>query len=353
MNKIFGAALLCAAAIAPYALADAARPDSHAPIGVMGEHIHKTGEYMISYRYMTMDMRGSLLGSDSVSPDTTVTTIPNRFFGAPGQPPTLRIVPTEMTMDMHMFGAMYAPTDSVTLMLMANYLKNDMDHLTYQGGMGTNVLGEFSTSTDGWGDTSLSALVSLYDTPRSKMHATFGVSLPTGSVEERDQILTPMNMRPTVRVPYPMQLGSGTYDPVLGITYTGHANAWSWGGQWRSTFRVMDNDEDYRLGDEHMLTGWLSYLISPIISASVRIAYRDQDSISGIDYRIAGPVQTADPDRLSGETTSVAVGVNVLAGGSLEGWRLALEYSVPIEQDLNGPQLETDSVLTFGLQRAW
>ena len=28
------------------------RPDSHAPIGVMGDHMHKEGEYMISYRYM-------------------------------------------------------------------------------------------------------------------------------------------------------------------------------------------------------------------------------------------------------------------------------------------------------------
>jgi hypothetical protein len=26
------------------------RPDSHAPIGVMGDHAHKTGEVMLSYR---------------------------------------------------------------------------------------------------------------------------------------------------------------------------------------------------------------------------------------------------------------------------------------------------------------
>ncbi|MEM1401947.1 MAG: transporter [Pseudomonadota bacterium] len=335
------------------ALADLARPDAHAPIGVMGDHVHKAGEYMFSYRYMTMEMEGNLLGSNSISPDTIVTTIPNRFFGAPGQPPTLRIVPTEMTMDMHMFGAMYAPTDKVTLMVMANYLQNDMDHLTYQGGMGTDVLGTFSTSTGGWGDTSVSALVSLIDRPATKVHTTLGVSLPTGSVEERDDILTPMNMRPTVRVPYPMQLGSGSYDPILGLTYSGYGGSMAWGAQWRSTLRVMDNDEDYRLGDSHSLTGWVSYMFSPSVSASVRLSYQDQDTIDGIDPRIRGPVQTADPDRLGGETTTAAVGVNFLARGALEGWRLGLEYSVPVEQDLNGPQLETDSTLTFGLQKAW
>ena len=35
------------------------RADSHAPIGVMGEHMHKKGEWMLSYRYMYMDMEGS------------------------------------------------------------------------------------------------------------------------------------------------------------------------------------------------------------------------------------------------------------------------------------------------------
>lgn len=39
-----------------------------------------------------------------------------------------------MTMDMHMLGAMYAPTDRVTLMLMANYLEQNMAHVTYRGG---------------------------------------------------------------------------------------------------------------------------------------------------------------------------------------------------------------------------
>jgi len=38
-----------------------ARPDSHAPIGVMGDHGHKTGEMMFSYRVMTMNMREVLL----------------------------------------------------------------------------------------------------------------------------------------------------------------------------------------------------------------------------------------------------------------------------------------------------
>ena len=39
--------------------------DSHVPIGVMGDHGHKIGELMCSYRFMAMDMQG--LQSDTTS----------------------------------------------------------------------------------------------------------------------------------------------------------------------------------------------------------------------------------------------------------------------------------------------
>ena len=45
------------------------RADSHGPVGVMGEHMHKEGEWMFSYRYMQMEMDGNLEGSNSLSID--------------------------------------------------------------------------------------------------------------------------------------------------------------------------------------------------------------------------------------------------------------------------------------------
>ena len=41
----------------------AARPDGHAPISVMGDHMHEMGEWMVSYRYMSMEMEGLIDGS--------------------------------------------------------------------------------------------------------------------------------------------------------------------------------------------------------------------------------------------------------------------------------------------------
>ena len=329
------------------------RADSHAPIGVMAEHMHKTGEWMLSYRFMTMDMQGNLQGSDSIDPDTIVTTEPNRFAGMPGMPPTLRVVPLDMRMDMHMFGLMYAPSDKVTLMFMSNYLQKSMKHVTYMGGTGTTVLGNFETKSSGWGDTSASAMISLVSSEAAKVHAIVGVSLPTGSTDEEDEILTPMNMRPTVRLPYPMQLGSGTYDPLLGLSYSGFADRFSWGAQWRGTFRTSNNDDRYRLGDEHRLTGWFSALFTDLVSGSIRLERYTRDNIYGIDPLIMAPVQTADPDRQKIERTDVGVGLNFAATGAMSGWRFAIEYIVPVQQELDGPQLETDSQLILGVQKSF
>lgn len=341
------AAALCCLFALPATAHDLARPDDHAPIGVMADHFHDAGEWMLSYRFMRMDMAGNRTGTDGIDPDTIVTTAPNRFFGNPMQPPTLRVVPTEMTMDMHMLGAMYAPNDRVTLMVMANYVVNEMDHITYAGPAGTEVLGGFTTRSEGIGDTTLSALVRLHDGEHSRLHATLGVSAPTGSNTETDTILTPMGTRPTPRLPYPMQLGSGTWDPIVGLTWSGFAERTSYGVQWRSTLRVHDNDEDYHLGDEHRLTGWWAWRVSQPVSLSLRAEAYHRGNISGMDPAIMAPVQTADPDRQGIERISVGAGVNwSLPAGN----RLALEFMQPVHQDLDGPQMELDWNLTLGWQ---
>ena len=180
------AAIAVAALCSGMASADT-RPDSHAPISVMGDHLHKQGELMFSYRYMHVSMQDNSDGSSDLSPQQIVTTEPNPFANPPLMPPTLRVVPLEMTMDMHMLGLMYAPTDRVTLMGMVNYLDKEMDHLTYMGPAGTTPLGKFTTRTSGFGDTSIAALIRLGE-GSSSWHATVGVSLPTGDIDETDTV---------------------------------------------------------------------------------------------------------------------------------------------------------------------
>ncbi len=328
---------------------------SHAPIGVMSDHIHKQGEWMLSYRYMHMNMEGNKNGSKNISPETIATTVSNRFSGTAGQPATLRVVPTQMRMDMHMLGAMFAPTDWVTLMGMLNHISKDMDHRTFQGGSGTSVLGEFNTKSSGWGDAKIGALFGIYKDDTHALNIKAGLSLPTGSIDEDDDVLAPNGMRPTLRLPYAMQLGTGTYDIEPTITYVGQAGAMGWGAQYSSVFHIGENSEDYTWGDKHEVTAWGSYDWKRNLSTSLRITAETEDSIDGIDSSILAPVQTADPDNYGGDRMSLGLGANYAfkQEGFLKDHRLAFEVIAPIYQDLNGPQLERDLILTVGWQKAF
>ena len=56
---------------------------------------------------------------------------------------------------------------------------------------------------------------------------------------------------------------------------------------------------------------------------------------------------------VSNTMTEATVGLNFAASGGLSGWRVDIEYVVTVDQDLDGPQLETDNQLIIGLQKAF
>ncbi len=359
-NAKFLAGAALALALSTNAQAHNVHADDHAPIGVMADHAHKKGDFMISARYMRMEMSENQIGTDFVAPDTIVTTVPNRFAGMPGQPPTLRIVPTEMRTDMYMLGAMYAPSDAVTLMVMGHYLEKEMDHLTYMGGMGTNLRGTFQTNPKAFGDTKVAALFPLLGVPESGVIDTdeltlkAGVSLPTGSTDETAQILTPMGSTPTVRVPYMMQAGTGTYDLEPALTYKGRRGRIGFGAQAAASIRLGENKWGYAFGDTYEGTAWLSYRAAQWLSFSARVKGRTVAQVEGIDPNIMGPVQTANPDFQGGDRVDLIGGLNLVGThGPLAGHRLAIEVGAPVYQNLNGPQMAGDWMLTVGYQKAF
>lgn len=337
MLKVFILALIFAFTASAQTKWTSARPDGHAPIGVMGDHTHEKGEVMLSYRYMYMGMEGSRVDSDSIENSEIVSPTGSNF----------RVTPLNMPMQMHMVGGMYAPTDRVTLMGMVNILSSTMDHQTRPGGM-------FTTESRGMGDTSISAMVLLADSKRQRVHLTLGASLPTGSIEQSD--VTPASAPNEARLPYPMQLGSGTFDFLPGITYLAESDNWSGGAQLRGTVRTGENDAEYRLGHRFMATGWAARKLSDWVSASVRLTSENWGNIEGADPSFAGPVMmrmvpTVFPDLRGGKRVDIGAGLNTYLKRSRPGQiRLAFEVSRPIYQSLNGPQLESDYQVMFGTQ---
>ena len=315
----------------------------HGPIGVMGRHVMPKGKFMLTYRFGHMSMSGLRSGTTDLNPNTVATTVPNRYFGNPGQPPTLRVIPDSMTMDMHMFGAMYGLNDDVTLMAMLPYIEKEMTAVTYRGPAGAAVLGTSKRKSEGIGDVRVGATFKLLDQGPIKLNGTLALSLPTGSITETGQMLTPMGMRPTGRLAYPMQLGSGTYDLHPALTYQSHKGPLAWGAQLRGSIRLGSNDEGYSLGDEYALTAWTSYRAAPWLSLSGRIEAQTIDSIDGRDLLIGGPAPGADPLNIGGDFVTVFAGADLTPKrGALKGHKIGLEVGVPVYQKLNGPMTKRD-----------
>ena len=308
----------------------AARPDGHAPIGLMGDHAHKKGEFMFSYRYMFMNMDGNRDGTNSLSDREVLQ--------------DFMVTPVDMTMQMHMVGGMYAVSDDVTLMAMVPYVSKEMEHLTRMGG-------RFTTNSEGFGDIKTTALYTIFNQDKQRVHLNLGASFPTGSINEKDD--TPAGENQIL--PYPMQIGSGTFDLLPGITYLGQSGKGSWGAQALTTLRLGKNDNGYRLGNKYQLTGWIGRNWTDWLSTSLRLTGTTWGDIDGADDRLNPMmIPTADPELRNGTQINLGFGINLYAPeGNLQGSRLAMEFELPILRDLDGPQLETDWQFTLGLQSSF
>ena len=305
------------------------RVDAHAPITVMGDHAHKTGEWMWSYRYMQMPMNAVYSQRDNIDQ--------SHFF----QETSYMNYPNIMNMNMHMIGVMWAPSDKVTVMAMTNYTEKEMTVIKKMGNQKT------STQANGVGDLKLTALVPLYHQKHQRVQAGVGISLPTGAIDKKSANMT---------LGYPMQLGSGSVDLLPSITAKKQQGNWSLGLQSNAVVRLGDNAKGYRLGNTFETTAWVSKTLTKTLSSSFRLGFEAQSKIEGVHQDISGAMMNPAMDAVNsgGERLEVALGMNSkITKGFLRETRVAIEYIMPISNKTNGYQMVKDKTLVFGVQRAY
>ncbi|MDO6748570.1 hypothetical protein [Gilvimarinus sp. 1_MG-2023] len=329
-------------------------PESHAPAGVMADHTHAKGEVMTGYRYLHSSYSGVFTGDQEVGAHE---------LAMEGY----SMMPTGMTMDMVMLDIMYAPTDNLTLMLMPMYMSMDMDMAaTGAAGHDHGAMDSMSAmdamddmahdmdmhthshGTSGWGDTVVSALYNWTPGSNHQLITTLGISVPTGSVDEKNADGT--------FVHYGMQLGSGTYDALPSITYTGYSGIVSWGAQLNAEIRLEDeNDSGFAFGDKTAATAWGAVRVLDWMSVSARLEWSDQDAISG---HYNGAHNHSSPSDIQanygGEYIDAGIGVNtVVTGGNFKGLRLGAEWVTRVDEDYNGYQLGLDDGVNVSLTYAF
>ena len=329
--------------------------------GVLAAHVHNAGETMIGYRFSLMQMEGNRTGSRNVS-DAEVL----------GQ---FMVSPTDMSMKMHMVHFMRAPSDNFTWMVMVPFKDLSMNHVTQMGGT-------FRTQSVGMSDVSFTGIWTFLDLgektklvptkkdgkvgdsffqPRKSKdgfiyrqhHAHFGLTgfFPTGSINQRGT--TPMG--PNQLLPYPMQLGSGTFDVGPSLTYSGVSENWGWGFSTSARIRLGKNYRGYSLGDQTDVQTWLTKKLTRSAAVEFRLHHIIWDNIDGVDAEL-NPlvVPTARTDLRGGSRTDFVLSLQrYIDRGRWQGNRCSVDFRLPIFQHLDGPQLQTDWGLSTNWSRTW
>ena len=311
------------------------RPDAHAPIGVMGDHLHSKGSFMVSFRHMDMTMKENKMGTNNISN----TEIHNNYM----------VAPNEMEMKMQMLGFMYAPSDNITLMLMQNFIKKNMSSTAKMMMGGMDMMEDFSTKSSGLGDMKLSALINLFNNHKTSLHINSSINIPIGEITVRDN--TPMMN--DAKLPYVMQLGSGTLDVTLGSTYKENYANTSWGTQFLSIIRTGKNTENYRLGNIYQLNIWGAYNFKEYLSFSGRILGVSQNKITGLDEDLNPMmVPASNINNYGGEKIKAFVGMNIAfpKESIFKNIRFGVEAGAPIYEYYNGIQMNENLTLNFGVK---
>jgi len=305
---------------------------------VFTAHLHRKNEWMFSYDVSHMRMEDNGNGSDNVSVAQMLDSNGLNYS----------IAPVKMHMDMEMFHIMYAQSDELTWIVMLQYLHSEMEHVTNSG--------TFTTEARGWSDTHLKMNLTFYQDSVShiehKLMATLGLSLPTGAIDKKD--VTPMSGTTKVQLPYPMQLGSGTYDPMLGLSYMGVGDKWYWGAQGIATLHPFGNNANgYRLGNKLAFKSWLNHGVNENVMLFARLDINAQGNIRGEDKNLPAAMKTLVPTadsklRAYKEARWVLGADYVFSVPLLAGQRIFTEVSKPFYQNLDGPQLKKDVTYHVG-----
>ncbi len=219
----------------------------------------------------------------------------------------------------------YGATPRLAVFGVLPYVDNELKTTT--GGQ------RVSRRANGLGDVTAFGRYTVYQKDRPgrtfRVAPFFGAKAPTGEDDEDDAL---------GRLPASLQVGSGSWDPLVGMVMTYQTLRYQVDGQ----FSVRANNEanDFEAGNEIRLDASLQYRLRPrtltggvpgflygVIEAN--LIDRDENRVSG----------SKDPNS-GGTTLFLTPGVQYVT----KRWIVEGAVQIPASQDLNGTALENDYI---------
>jgi hypothetical protein len=309
------------------------------PAGVMTGHIHGKGQWMLSYTYQDTRMLGNRTGTTK-TPDNDIYS-------------HYAMAPESMAMQMHMVMVMYGVTDRLTVMGMAGVTTSCMTMnmaAMQMPGMSMPAM-TMASSSQGMSDTRVYGLYELSRQTGSRIIASVGVNLPTGTVTATGTTMLGTNER----LPYNMQPGIGSYSILPGITAITEYGKASFGADAGADIKANTSSPGYKWGNVYHANIWTGYRLLPFLTASVRAEGIASGKITGSDPQIAIPIyQNNDPttrtSNYGGNIINVYAGLNVQPrNAALKKFTFLAEYGRPVYENLNGTQMALHGNLLAGL----
>ncbi len=231
-------------------------------------------------------------------------------------------------------GAVYGIDEATTISLRVPYLSKSLRQPD-PGGSGMRTL-----TSEGFGDVLVMGKRRLFQElgPARTTEASllFGVEVPTGSTSQRDA---------GMRLPRPLQPGSGSWDPTFGGAFTRLDGRWLVNADALVKFNTGANG--YRFGHQLRMDIGAQYRLIPakyerFDETTVNLVLEANARYAGMD-RASGVIQS----NTGGWRLFLTPGVQVIANENL---LFEAAVQVPVLQDLNGTQLRDEYTVIVGLR---
>ncbi len=196
-----------------------------------------------------------------------------------------------------------------------------------------------SRSASGFGDLTVFGRYTVVqrDQPgRSFRVAPFaGVKIPTGDDDKRDSL---------GMLPASVQVGSGSWDPLVGVVTTYQTLDYQFDGQF--SYQINNKANDFEAGDVVRLDGSLQYRLWPQILGSGVPAY-----LFGV---IEANLSHQQKNRFNGSTDPDSGGTRLFLTPGLQyvtkRWIAETALQIPVVQNLHGDALENDYVARVSMR---
>lgn len=292
----------------------------------MDSKTYETWQANFLYKHSKQD--GYLKGSKSISNDEVL------FDGnEPRTDDNYPILPTVIKQEAYIANVSYFFNADQSLSVSLPYIIQSTDHDSI-----VPNYDEFNISSDGIGDITVNYSALVKNWGEDKLTFSIGVSIPSGSIDEEGD--TP-RAAGDQQLPYTMQLGSGTWDLPVGLSYSKDGDGYSWGANAFAKVRVGDNDRDYRLGNRFAASIWKKWYVNSSITPLVKVVFQDWGGITGQDNEITIPNPTFPyPAGITNPKNYGGQKVNIILGGDIfiASQAFSVEIGTPIYQHLNGIQ---------------